>query len=191
MPPGGYSTHNFKLMLTAVVTSLDAFLDNRTVVSDVHYKQVHNFVRLLMSDSATYGDIFTKFLNLSHLKTNDWLNIYTEKQPSSILTKLIQDTRATHQNTKLYQALLAKRADIITEVMAKGKPAVTWDQPKAVLPGHPQVEQFLRSHQQTFVYQNFTGIVFYWQRECWNVGCVLVLHLLIVLLNFFSFLGQK
>ena len=60
-------------------------------------------------------------------------------------------------NLNLYYQLLQKRCSILKEVVAKGRPKLTFEQPKVKLPDHPEIQQFLRNVQQTFVYQNFSN----------------------------------
>ena len=50
------------------------------------------------------------------------------------------------------------RFDYLEGVIGKGVPQFSWHQPKAVVPGHPQVEQFLRGPAQSFTYRNFNNL---------------------------------
>ena len=62
-----------------------------------------------------------------------------------------------HEQSNLYCQLMQKRCSILKEVVAKGRPKLTFEQPKLKLPDHPEIQQFLRNVQQTFVYQNFSN----------------------------------
>ena len=50
------------------------------------------------------------------------------------------------------------RFDYLEGVIGKGVPQFSWHQPNAVVPGHPQVEKFLRGPAESFTYRNFNNL---------------------------------
>ena len=60
-------------------------------------------------------------------------------------------------NLNLYYQLLQKRCSILKEVVAKGRPKLTFEQPKVKLPDHPEIQQLPRSGKQTFAYHTFSN----------------------------------
>ena len=150
-----YGTTNFKILLTASVNALDSYM-NRPIIASADLETIVSFVKILMANEESFNEIFMLFLDLPHLKTNEEQQMYTDSP--SVLVKLISDTKETHQHSTMYQHLLLRRFSFLKECISKGKPQIVWEQPNAELPQHPQVQQFLRSSKQTFVYQNFNGI---------------------------------
>ena len=47
------------------------------------------------------------------------------------------------------------RFNKLKEAIRMGVPEFSWHQPNAVVPNHPQVQQFLRGPAQSFTYRNF------------------------------------
>ena len=105
MPP--YKTTNYNCLLTAAVEALGAYLDRKDVPS-AQFELIKNFVMTFMK--PTTSEIFTLFLNLPHLKTNDEKNMFSDTK--SVLAMLIIDIKVKSQDSKLFKELVSKRRDI-------------------------------------------------------------------------------
>jgi len=150
-----YNTDNYKQLLKYAVDALDFFMSGNQII-EVDYKLIVGFVQMLLKDSVCCGDALTQFASLNQLKANDEINMYSNSD--SILKKLLIDLKNNHNNTKVYSSLLLMRVKNLQRVQAAGPPMICWSQPNAVIDGHPEVQRFLRSSKQTFVYRNFNGI---------------------------------
>ena len=117
---------------------------------------IHEFVKTLMAKLASLDETFMQFLQLPHLKMNDELNMFTG---TSVLVKLITDLKTTgYQTSKQYAGLLSLRTENLSEAISKGKPRMKLEQPDADIPHLPDVQQFLRSNQQTYTRKVFGSI---------------------------------
>ena len=76
-----------------------------------------------------------------------------------ILTKMLKSIDSAKQiNNPDVVHLINERVKYLQIATANGPPKFNWHQTDAVVPGHPKVEAFFRSDQETFMYQEFTGI---------------------------------
>ena len=83
--------------------------------------------------------------------------IHENKQ--TILNKMLKSIDSTMQiNNPDILHLINERVKYLQIATANGPPKFSWHQPDAIVPGHPKVEAFFRSDQETFTYQEFTGI---------------------------------
>lgn len=55
------------------------------------------------------------------------------------------------------KCLLQARIDQLSPIVKAGKSGLGWSQPKAIIPGHPEVEAFLRGPEQSFTYHKFNA----------------------------------
>ena len=70
------------------------------------------------------------------------------------------------------------RFDYLEGVIGKGVPQFSWHQPKAVVPGHPQVEKFLRGPAESFTYRNFNNLKHarnWANKHSRDTGCFMIL----------------
>jgi hypothetical protein len=95
-------------------------------------------------------------------------------QDDTLLEKFVKEVLQQNPNANLLKKLLAgdlgksvisepikclilARIDQLWPIAEAGKPVFTWHQPEALLPGHPQVQAFLRGPNKSFVYSKFNA----------------------------------
>ena len=81
------------------------------------------------------------------------------QNPSAhLLQKLIGSSLGQSANvSEPAKRLIVARVNQLLPVVQAGKPKFSWCQPTAVIPGHPEVQAFLRGPERKLVYHRFTG----------------------------------
>uniref|UniRef100_A0A7M5WST4 Fe2OG dioxygenase domain-containing protein n=2 Tax=Clytia hemisphaerica TaxID=252671 RepID=A0A7M5WST4_9CNID len=148
------NTSNYIKLLNVCIDSLDYFLGARKSVSSNNYKLILEFTKKLAKSGNK--ELSEKLSNLNQLKCNDIDNMFSNTP--SILKQLLDDLKTKHENTITYQLLTSTRARHLQNVQAAGPPLLDWSQPNAVIQGQPDVQHFLRSNQETFIYKIFKSV---------------------------------
>ena len=79
-----------------------------------------------------------------------------QSTPFKLLTHQILQVFPDKENLPVFLLEACRlRFNKLRETIRMGVPEFSWHQPKAVVPNHPQVQQFLRGPAQSFTYRNF------------------------------------
>eukprot|EP00111_Clytia_hemisphaerica_P020473 TCONS_00060315-protein len=148
------NTENYLKLLNVSIDSLANLLETGRILPPKYYNLILEFTKILLS--SEFDKLSDKLASLVELKHHDVKSMHAS--PPSILKQLINDLKSTFGKTNMFRLLLSARAENLRQIQTGGPPKLTWNQPDAVLEGHPAVQKFLRGNQEKFVYQNFNAI---------------------------------
>ena len=116
---------------------------------------ISNTFKILLSKHQKNGRLFQP---ISMLCT---MIISLHKNLQELLTLFVAQILTLYDKENMFDSLNEAcnvRFTYLQEIARKGTPKMTWKQPNAVVPGHPQVEAFLRGPSETFVYRDFNDL---------------------------------
>ena len=160
-------TESYKSIVSIAVAAFGDWMKDLTFEDTWNYTRALEFSKMIFKE-AHYEDIARQFVSLEQFRVQSF-EIMLTKKGKTLLERLINDLQKALPDNKFYaESVLVRVTNLKSLIEENDLSKFSWRQPQAKL-GWPEVENFLRSEESTFVYKDYFESLEHakvWIRQC-------------------------